>query len=329
MLTSERRDDVFAERGERLGRREVAEPRVDALDALLGEPSVVRRPARAPVPITGRDQPKRRVASAVMASRSPSRPTSATICWIDTRASPTCGRSSSILWSWPTCTFHQSANSRTSASVFGPMPPMTIGMCAERARLLPRAVQLVVAAVVVDDLAGPQRAHHLQRLAQPLDACRAARSNRRRTSRTRRVPNPIRCRARSGRRTRGRSRPPGGRAPPGWRNASHSTSDPTRSRSVCAASHVVVTIASNIGWSSASGGTRWSMPVMPTNPAASAARARATELVERQPHLRQEQVELHRAANLASTSRCLSCWRAMARCRSARRFAANSRRAPS
>ena len=62
----------------------------------------------------------------------------------------------------------------------------------------------------------------------------------------------------------------------GWRSASHSTSDPTRIRSVCAASHVVVTIASNIGLSSASGGARWSIPVTPTNPAASAARARAT-----------------------------------------------------
>ena len=37
-----------------------------------------------------------------------------------------------------------------------------------------------------------------------------------------------------------------------------------------------MTIASNIGWSSASGGTKWSMPVIPTKPPASAARARAT-----------------------------------------------------
>ncbi len=62
----------------------------------------------------------------------------------------------------------------------------------------------------------------------------------------------------------------------GWRKASQSTSDPTRSRAVWAASHAVVTIASYIGWSSAIGGARWSMPVMPTKPAASAARARAT-----------------------------------------------------
>ena len=53
---------------------------------------------------------------------------SATVCWIDARASPTCDRSSSILFIWPTCTFHQSANSRTRASVFGPMPPIRIGM---------------------------------------------------------------------------------------------------------------------------------------------------------------------------------------------------------
>ena len=43
-----------------------------------------------------------------------------------------------------------------------------------------------------------------------------------------------------------------------------------------AASHVLVTIASYIGLSSASGGTRWSMPATPVNPAASAAWARAT-----------------------------------------------------
>src|SRR5205085_540681 len=56
------------------------------------------------------------------------------------------------------------------------------------------------------------------------------------------------------------------------------TNEPTRTRSVRAASHVVVTIASYIGWSSAMGGARWSMPVIPTKPAASAACARATSL---------------------------------------------------
>ena len=166
---SERRDHVLAEVGERVRRREVAEPRVDALDA----PSASARsgrPARAPVPMTGPGPTEAagrergdRLAVAVAATR-------ATICWIDTRASPTCGRSSSILSRWPTCTFHQSAKSRTRASVFGPMPPITIGIAAERARLLPRAVQLVVAAVVVDDLAGPQGPHDFQRLAQPIDA---------------------------------------------------------------------------------------------------------------------------------------------------------------
>src|SRR5258708_1321750 len=62
----------------------------------------------------------------------------------------------------------------------------------------------------------------------------------------------------------------------GSRNEAHSTSEPTLSRSVCAASQVLVTIASYIGWSSAMGGARWSMPVIPTKPAASAAWARAT-----------------------------------------------------
>src|SRR3954468_23508279 len=62
----------------------------------------------------------------------------------------------------------------------------------------------------------------------------------------------------------------------GCRNASHNTNDPTRSRSVCAASHVVVTIASNIGWASAIGGTQWSMPVTPTKPPVSAVCARLT-----------------------------------------------------
>ena len=48
------------------------------------------------------------------------------------------------------------------------------------------------------------------------------------------------------------------------------------SRSVRAASHVAVVIASNIGWSSASGGARWSINAMPSKPAASAACARST-----------------------------------------------------
>ena len=43
---------------------------------------------------------------------------------------------------------------------------------------------------------------------------------------------------------------------------------------MCAASQVVVTIASYIGCSAAIGGARWSMPVIPAKPAASAARAR-------------------------------------------------------
>jgi len=45
---------------------------------------------------------------------------------------------------------------------------------------------------------------------------------------------------------------------------------------VWAAIQALVTIASNMGWSSAMGGARWSIPEMPTNPAASAARARST-----------------------------------------------------
>ena len=95
----------------------------------------------------------------------------ATVCWIDARASPTCDRSSSILSSWPTCTFHQSANSRTRASVFGPMPAdQDRYATADRARLLPSVVQLVIAPVVVDDLTGPQGAHDLERLAQSIDA---------------------------------------------------------------------------------------------------------------------------------------------------------------
>ena len=42
----------------------------------------------------------------------------------------------------------------------------------------------------------------------------------------------------------------------GWRNASHSTRLPTFNVLVCAASHMLVLIASYIGWSNASGGTR-------------------------------------------------------------------------
>ena len=55
-------------------------------------------------------------------------------------------------------TFHQSANSRTSARVFGPVPPMTMGMRAERNRRLTGAGQVVELAVEVDRLPGPQRA---------------------------------------------------------------------------------------------------------------------------------------------------------------------------
>ena len=62
---------------------------------------------------------------------------------------------------------------------------------------------------------------------------------------------------------------------------------------MCAASHVLVTIASYIGLSSASGGTRWSMPATPVNPAASAARARATRSSKLKPHLGEEEHELH------------------------------------
>ena len=65
------------------------------------------------------------------------------------------------------------------------------------------------------------------------------------------------------------------------------------SRSVRAASHVAVVIASNIGWSSASGGARWSISAMPSKPAASAACARSTMRVHGHPHLRQEEVDLH------------------------------------
>ena len=62
----------------------------------------------------------------------------------------------------------------------------------------------------------------------------------------------------------------------GCRNESHRTSEPTRRRSVRPASQALVIIASNMGWLSASGGAMWSMLAMPSNPAASAARARAT-----------------------------------------------------
>ena len=62
----------------------------------------------------------------------------------------------------------------------------------------------------------------------------------------------------------------------GCRNESQRTSDPTRRCSVLLASHVLVIIASNMGWFSARGGVRWSMPATPANPAASAARARST-----------------------------------------------------
>ena len=62
----------------------------------------------------------------------------------------------------------------------------------------------------------------------------------------------------------------------GWRNESHSTSEPTRRCRVWAASQAFVIIASNIGELAASGGARWSMPATPAKPAASAARARST-----------------------------------------------------
>ena len=60
-----------------------------------------------------------------------------------------------------------------------------------------------------------------------------------------------------------------------------------------AASQVVVTIASYMGWSSAIGGARWSMPVIPDEPGRLRRPGRGDEVVEGQPHLRQEQVELH------------------------------------
>ena len=92
------------------------------------------------------------------------------MCCTDTRASPAHSRISSSRSSWWIGTFHQSACSATSAIVFGPVPPITIGIFVERRRHLPGGDQLEPLALVVERLAGPERAHDLERLLQAADA---------------------------------------------------------------------------------------------------------------------------------------------------------------
>ncbi len=59
-----------------------------------------------------------------------------------------------------------------------------------------------------------------------------------------------------------------------------------------AARNVFIVIASYIGWSTASGGARWSMPHMPVKPTASATSRALDQRVDRHAHLGKEQMEL-------------------------------------
>ena len=212
-MCGQRGDDLGAEGGQRLGRGEVAEPDVDPLDAALFEAGVVLYELG-----TGADD-RARVAEPAQCRLGDGPAvglsgTYATICWIETWTSPTCERASSSLSRMPTWTFHQSANSRTSRSVFGPAPPMRIGISRERHRRLHRAAEVVELAVVVEGLPGPQRPEDLQRLPQPLHPRAWFGGLDARRWRSRRATIPSRCRVRSAHPRHGRAIPPRGRGPP-------------------------------------------------------------------------------------------------------------------
>ena len=135
----ERADHLGPERLERRGRREVGEPHVEAIDPALahGREVVDHLAARPP---TTRVCVAEATARRLLDRRRGRRPGARTRTSAAPRRgrSPADGRMSSSRSSWWMGTFHQSACAATSSIVRFPVPPMTIGIFAERRRHLPR-----------------------------------------------------------------------------------------------------------------------------------------------------------------------------------------------
>src|SRR5215472_13037829 len=164
----QRRDDLLAEPGERLRGREVAEPGVDPLDALLGEAPVVIHQLG-----TGSDH-RAGVAEAPRGQRGYGLAVAASFDeghhLLDGHPGiPDPGPEIIDLAQVTDVDVPPVGEVPYERQRPGPRAADDDRDAAERERSLPGVPQLVVAALVVDGLARPERTQHLQRLPQPLD----------------------------------------------------------------------------------------------------------------------------------------------------------------